>query len=105
MSEAIVVTAVFRPRVGAFDEVHEVLARAVAEVHTEPGCLLYAIHRDPEDQIVMIEKWASVADLDDHGRGEAVRRLDAAVTGLLNAPPVVTRLVPLPAGTTDQGRL
>ncbi|HEX5906294.1 MAG TPA: hypothetical protein VFY56_04685, partial [Propionibacteriaceae bacterium] len=59
----------------------------------------------PDGTIVMIEKWTSVRDLDDHGAGEAVRALDASLDGLLASPTEVTRLVPLPAGTEGQGQL
>jgi quinol monooxygenase YgiN len=104
-ADPIVVTAVFTPKPGAFDRVVEGLSRAIAEVHKEPGCLLYAIHRDPDDRIVMIEKWESVELLDAHGSGTAVQGLGASIEGLLTEPAVVTRLVPIPAGTEAQGLL
>lgn len=104
-SAPIVVTAVFTPKPGEFDRVSDGLSRAIAEVHREPGCLLYAIHRDPDDRIVMIEKWESVELLDAHGAGTAVQGLGASIEGLLTEPAVVTRLVPIPAGTESQGQL
>ena len=105
MADPIVVTAVFTPIEGAYDELVEVLSQAIAEVHQEPGCLLYAIHRHPEGQIIMIEKWESEELLDVHGSSPAVERLNAGAAGLLDGPVVVTRLVPIPAGTAGQGRL
>jgi quinol monooxygenase YgiN len=105
MPEPIVVTAVFTPLPDAVDEVIEVLSRAIAQVHTEDGCLLYAIHRDPEDRIVMIEKWSSVELLDAHGSSPAVTQLGLGLDGLVAAPTLVTRLVPIPAGTPEQGQL
>ncbi len=104
-SGPVVVTAVFVPRAGSFDAVTDVLSRAIARVHEEPGCLLYAIHRDPEDRIIMIEKWESTELLDAHGAGEAVAQLNSDIDGLLAEPVVVTRLVPIPAGTSAQGQL
>ncbi|HEX8489158.1 MAG TPA: putative quinol monooxygenase [Propionibacteriaceae bacterium] len=104
-SAPVVVTAVFTPRPETFDEVTAALSRAIAEVHEEPGCLLYAIHRDPDDRIVMIEKWASVESLDAHGTAPAVERLGASLEGLLAEPTVVTRMTPIPAGTEAQGQL
>ena len=83
----------------------EALRPAIAAVHEEPGCQLYAIHDAPDGTIVMIEKWTSVGDLDDHGAGEAVRALNGSLQGLLASPTEVTRLVPLPAGSEDQGQL
>jgi quinol monooxygenase YgiN len=105
MSTPVVVTAYFSPAPGKHDQVVEALRPAIAAVHIEPGCELYAIHDAPDGTIVMIEKWSSVGELDDHGGGEAVRALNASLDGLLASPTEVTRLVPLPAGTEKQGQL
>ncbi len=105
MSEPVVVTAVFTPKDGALDDLVDLLSVAIAEVHGEEGCLLYAIHRDPAGKLVMIEKWSSVELLDTHGSSPAVTRLGGDAAGLLAGPVVVTRLVPIPAGTTEQGQL
>lgn len=101
----VVVTAVFTPNRGARDRVVAALEPAIAEVHEEPGCLLYAIHDAPNGQIVMIEKWESAELLDAHGAGDAVKRLNASLEGLLAGPVEVTRLAPIPAGTARQGAL
>jgi quinol monooxygenase YgiN len=101
----VVVTAAFNPKEGAFDQVVAALSPAISEVHQEPGCLLYAIHEAPNNQILMIEKWESAELLDAHGDGEPVKRLNAALDGLLETPVVVTRLAPIPAGTPRQGLL
>ena len=105
MTNPVVVTAVFTPAPGQFDAVHEALLPAIAAVHEEPGCELYAIHRAPDDTIVMIEKWESAELLDSHGAGSAVAALNASLEGKLARPVEVTRLVPLPAGTDLQGVL
>lgn len=83
----------------------EALRPAIAEVHKEQGCLLYAIHEAPNGDIVMIEKWDSAELLDAHGAGVAVKRLGEALEGLLQKPVEVTRLAPIPAGTPTQGVL
>ena len=101
----IVVTAAFSPKEGAFDHVVAALSPAISEVHQESGCLLYAIHEAPDNQILMIEKWESAALLDAHGQGEPVKRLNASLEGLLEKPVEVTRMVPIPAGTAQQGAL
>jgi quinol monooxygenase YgiN len=101
----VIVTAVFTPVEGAFDQVAAALAPAIAEVHEEAGCQLYAIHEAPNGQIVMIEKWDSAELLDAHGAGEPVQRLNASLEGLLQGPVEVTRLAPIPAGTKHQGTL
>lgn len=77
----------------------------ITEAHQEPGCLLYANQEAPNGQIGMIEKWQSAALLDAHGEGEAVRRLNASLEGLLETPVEVTRLGAIPAGTESQGAL
>jgi quinol monooxygenase YgiN len=105
MPTPVVVTAYFHPAPGQHDQVVEALRPAIAAVHEETGCELYAIHDAPDGTIVMLEKWSSVGELDDHGAGEAVRALNASLEGLLAAPTDVTRLVPLPAGTDKQGQL
>jgi quinol monooxygenase YgiN len=105
MSTPVVVTAIFEPNPGQYDAVVEALKPAIAAVHEEPGCQLYAIHRDPQGTIVMIEKWDSAELLDEHGAGPAVAALNASLEGLLARPVEVTRLVPIPAGTDVQGLL
>jgi len=100
MEAPVVVTAVFTPKDGAFDELVAVLSPAIAEVHDEEGCLLYAIHRDPDDRIIMIEKWTSTELLDAHGSSKTVERLNDRAAALLAEPVVVTRLIPIPAGST-----
>ncbi|TFB96693.1 MULTISPECIES: putative quinol monooxygenase [unclassified Cryobacterium] len=105
MPEPVVVTAYFTPAAGQHAALTHALSVAIAEVHTEPGCELYAIHDAPDGRIVMIEKWSSAELLDDHGTSPATARLVASVEGLLSAPTEVTRLVPIPAGTLSQGAL
>ncbi len=101
----VIVTAVFRPLPGSVDRVIEALRPAIAAVHEEPGCELYAIHRAPEDVIFMIEKWTSAELLDEHGAGPAVAELNRSLEGLLASPVEVTRMDPIPAGTDRQGIL
>ena len=101
----IIVTAAFTPKDGTYDQVVAALSPAIAEVHEEPGCQLYAIHESPNGQIMMIEKWESAELLDAHGTGDAVKRLNASLEGLLAEPVEVTRMVPIPAGTAHQGAL
>lgn len=105
MTQPVVVTVVFTPVQGAYDQVVAALSRAIEEVHEEAGCELYAIHAAPDGTIVMLEKWTSTELLDAHGAGEPVARLNASLVGLLQAPPLVTRVIPIPAGTDEQGML
>jgi len=105
MTNPIVVTAVFFPSAGQHDAVVAALSPAIAAVHAEPGCLLYALHDAQDGSIVMVEKWESAELLDAHGAGDAVAHLTASLAGKLERPVEVTRLVPIPGGTAEQGQL
>ncbi|GAB3136898.1 putative quinol monooxygenase [Marisediminicola antarctica] len=105
MTNPIVVTAVFFPAPGQHDAVVAAISPAIAAVHAEPGCLLYALHNAQDGSIVMVEKWESAELLDAHGAGDAVANLTASLAGMLERPVDVTRLVPIPAGTAEQGQL
>jgi quinol monooxygenase YgiN len=104
-TEPVVVTAYFFPRPDVRDQVLAALEPAIAGVHEEDGCELYAIHDAPDSTIVMLEKWTSVELLDAHGGGAPVARLTAALDGLLERPVEVTRLVPRPVGDPVKGAL
>ncbi len=104
-TQPVIVTAYFYPVPGARDQVIAALQPAIAGVHEEDGCELYAIHDAPDGTIVMLEKWASVELLDAHGQGEPVRKLGPALEGLLERPVEVTRLVPRPVGDAVKGAL
>ena len=81
------------------------LERAIARVHAEDrGCELYALH-EGDGKLVMIEKWASQADLGGHSAGAAFRDLGGELDGALSAAPEIWVLAPHPAGTPAQGTL
>ncbi len=101
----VVVTAVFQPAEGKRDALIAAFRETIPGVHTEQGCLLYAIHDAADGTITMIEKWATVEDLNAHGSSPQVQALRQAITPLLAGPAVVTRMFPLSAGTVEQGEL
>lgn len=105
MTGPVVVHVVFTPAEGALDRMVDALRAGIAEVHGEPGCELYSIHHAPDGTVVMIEKWTSAEELDTHGAGEPVARMNASLEGLLAEPPRIVRLDPIPAGTPEQGAL
>ena len=104
-AQPVIVTAYFFPRPDVRDQVIAALEPAIAGVHAEDGCELYAIHDAPDGTIVMLEKWTSVELLDAHGDGAPVATLTAALDGLLERPVEVTRLVPRPVGDPAKGAL
>jgi len=99
---SVVVVATIVPEPAHRDEVIAAVERAIARVHLEEGCDLYALNEAP-DRLVMVEKWRDQGALDRHGRGEALRELNAALDGRLAKPTEVVVLAPHPAGTPEQG--
>ncbi len=104
-ADVVNVLAVFHPLEGHRDEVIAALETAIPLVHDEPGCELYAITEADDGRLFMIEKWASVEQLDAHGAGEPVAALRADLDGHLARPVEVTRLAPLPIGDAVKGSL
>jgi quinol monooxygenase YgiN len=101
----VIVVATITPKPGYRDEVLAALKDAVAQVHSEDGCELYALHQD-DDRFVMIERWTSPEALRTHGaESPGLRRLNQALNGKLQGPLDVVRLQPVPAGDDAKGRL
>ncbi|HET6500171.1 MAG TPA: putative quinol monooxygenase [Amycolatopsis sp.] len=102
----IVVVATIEAAEGNEDKVEQALREAIPVVHTEPGCLRYALHRDPQSPatFVMIENWESDEALAAHFQTPAFLKLGAALNGLLAKPLLIQRLSSLPEGG-DRGSL
>lgn len=67
MSEVVVVV-LSRAVAGRGDEAAAAFQEVAVPTHAEEGCITYAVHRvagDP-DRIVLVERWASREDLDQH---------------------------------------
>ena len=105
MSDTVVVTAVFVPQQGRQEEARSAILGALADVHAEPGCELYALHDAADGTLVLIEKWESAELLAAHAGGEPVARLNRAVAGLLEKPAGVVTMTPVPGGDAAKGRL
>jgi len=100
----VVVIASFAAKPESVDTVRAACERAIADVHTEPGCELYALHRTG-DTFVFIEQWADGDALKTHSTAPAVGTLFAAIGEHLAGPPDITMLDPLPAGDPTKGLL
>jgi quinol monooxygenase YgiN len=100
---SVVVTAVVHPRPGKLEEALAAYARHIDAVHAEPGCELHALHTDGTT-IVVIEKWASQADLDAHARGAVLAKLGPELDALRERPAEVTVLEPRPVGADTGGK-
>jgi quinol monooxygenase YgiN len=94
---AVVLVVNLQPLEGQSDALVEAFSAAVPDVHAEPGCEYYALHRG-DDGLVLIEKWSTGEQLAAHSTGEAVKAIGAAFEGKLAAPPDIRRLTPIPAG-------
>lgn len=101
---SVVVVAVITPKPGEEDAVRAALLESIPEVHAEPGCELYALH-EGQGEFVMVERWESADALAEHGRGEALTALGAALAGKVAGPPHVRRLTAVPAGVEAKGAL
>lgn len=100
----VVVVASFSAKPESVDIVRAACEAAVAEVHGEPGCQLYSLHRTG-DTFVFIEQWADSEALRVHSTAPGVGALFAAIGDHLAGAPEIRMLEPLPAGDPAKGRL
>lgn len=104
--EPVVVVATIKPLEGKADEVEAALRAAVREVHAEPGCRRYALHRATAGgAFVLIEQWASAQALDTHSKQPALAELRRRLDGLLAERLDVVVLDALPEGDPELGAL
>lgn len=102
---AVVVTAIFTPIPGRERELVDALRTCVPAIHEEQGCIFYTLNGAEDGRVVMIEKWATQADLDAHDVSPGTESLRAAIADLVAIPVTVEFLTPIPAGTSEQGAL
>ncbi len=104
MSE-IVAIATLTPLPGKTDELVTAMKDLIAQVHAnEDGCLLYAMHRHPDgERVVMVEKYTGPEAVKAHRGSEHVKAAGAALGALLAGPPEVLGLEPVPAGDATKG--
>lgn len=108
MADEVVVVASLPVQEGKLDEAITALSAAAEAVHREEsGVKKYALHTDPKDpnRLVMIEVYASQADLDAHGQTPHMAELMGALGGVLGGRPELTILTPVTAGDPAKGLL
>lgn len=98
MSAEIVAIAKFVPRPEAREQVLAALERVTVATHSEPGCLLLALHAGEDGELVQVGKWESLELWQDHGEAESVHQLDREIEGLLAREREIVWLRPLPVG-------
>lgn len=101
---SVVVVATILPLPEHRDAVIAAFSQAIGQVHAEDGCQLYALHQ-ADDRLIMVEKWASRAALEAHGRGQALAALNPLLKGKLAGRTEVIVLDPVPAGEPAKGQL
>lgn len=102
---SVIVTAVMHPAPGRTDDVLAGIGDAIAGVHAEQGCELYAAHRADDGTIVLVEKWTTEADFAAHSTGAARDALRARLEGLMAAPTEVSIITAVPLGDPVKGAL
>ena len=100
----VVVVATMTVKPDSVDTARDILARAVDEVHGEPGCQLYSLHQTGET-FVFVEQWADEEALKTHSTAPAVGNMFKAVGEHLAGAPDIKMLQPVPAGDPDKGQL
>ena len=100
----VVVVASFTAKPESLDTVRAACEKAIAQVHDEPGCQLYSLHRTA-NTFVFIEQWADADALQAHSAAPAVGALFATVGEHLDGAPDIQMLETLPAGDPAKGRL
>ena len=101
---SVVVVATITPLPEYRDEVIAAYTATIPQVHAEDGCELYALHRNA-DKLVIIEKWADQAALDDHARSPALAGLGAKTGELVAEPMKLLILEAVPVGDPIKGAL
>jgi len=84
MSDAIPVVATIPAHAGSREKVAQALQTAERDVQGEPGCELYELHlnRENDHQFVMIERWASMQMLEQHSQAAPFKALVNAIDGV-----------------------
>ncbi|MBY0398371.1 MAG: antibiotic biosynthesis monooxygenase [Thermoleophilia bacterium] len=101
----VVVVARFRAKKGRGDEAIALLRTVIGPTHGERGCRLFALHRatDDPDHLVLVERWDSREDLDAHLQAPHVQSFRQAAGLVMEAPPEITILDPVPEGDPAKG--
>ncbi|BBX07217.1 putative quinol monooxygenase [Mycolicibacterium aichiense] len=100
----VVVVASFTVKPESVDAVREACKKAVAAVHDEPGCDLYAVH-EGDKTFVFVEQWADEDALKTHSTAPGVTTLFGEIGEHLDGAPDIKMLTPIPAGDPAKGQV
>ena len=103
----LITIAKLHAREGKEGEAHGALQECQLETFNEPGNRLYALHHDESDPglFVMVEGWDGDEALQAHLESAHLEVLRGKEDGLFEGPVDVIRLVALPVGDIDKGKL
>jgi quinol monooxygenase YgiN len=100
----VVVVASFTVKPESVDAVREACKKAVAAVHEEPGCELYAVH-EGDRTFVFVEQWADGDALQAHSSAPGVTTLFGEIGEHLDGAPDIKLLQPIVAGDPAKGQV
>ena len=100
----VVVVATMKAKPESIDTVRDACKRAIATVHQEPGCELYALH-EADGTFVFVEQWADPDALKTHSGAPGVTTMFGEIGQHLDGAPDIKLLAPVPAGDPAKGQL
>ena len=101
---SVVVVATLKAKPESVEAVREAGKTALAGVHEEPGCELYALH-EADGTFVFVEQWADADALKAHSTAPAVGNLFGTIGEHLDGAPDIKMLQPVVAGDRAKGQL
>ena len=100
----VTVIATLKVKPESADAARSILARAVEDVHNEPGCSLYSLH-ESDGCFVFVEEWSDAEALRAHNAGQAVTRMVEEIGGHLDGAADIIVARPVVAGDPAKGKL
>lgn len=100
----VVIVAVLPVKPESADSAREILTKAVAAVHDEPGCELYALH-ETDGKFIFVEQWADGDALKAHSSTPTMAAMFSDIGPHLDGAPEIIMATPVPAGDPAKGRL
>ncbi len=102
----VVVVARLRPAPGRTEQLAALLADLTSVVHMEPGCALYAAHRDTDSgDFVYVEQYDDQAAFAAHASGPALDRFRPRLLEVIDGEIEVAVLEPLGWGDPTKSHI
>jgi quinol monooxygenase YgiN len=102
LSVEIIAIAKFVPEPESREQVRAALERVTVTTHSEPGCLLLALHSSESGEFVQVGKWESLEHWQAHGDADSVRQLNREIEGLLASEREIDWYVPVAVGDPER---